>query len=196
MSYAVIQIGKPPQEMIDLFASLAVRLAERGWTVRSGLNGGMEIESARAAAKTKGNCELYRPWTNFGPEKIEGAIEMTMPGRRAHEIAGKHYPAWRQIGRAAQKQHARYVKVLLGDMEKDPNTRVCDVIVGWSERRCAPRDNVYGSDQTVRVGQTLGIPWVDLYGHTRAGEALIEVMRSVHESRGIPFGRKTKGTRT
>lgn len=94
----------------------ATRLAELGWTMRSGRADGMDKAWERGAGP---NAEIYLPERNFGGRGGRGSewVARTVvprPTAEAYEMAEQFHPNWKACGQFARDCHARNCHQVLG----------------------------------------------------------------------------------
>lgn len=125
-SYAGIGSRETPDNILKLMRSIAWRLAEEGWTLRSGHAPGADQAFELGAGE---KCEIYLPWPSFEDRvKILGE-KIPSPSMAAMEMAKQFHPAWNFLKQGARKLHARNCHQVLGRNLDDP----VETVICWTE---------------------------------------------------------------
>ena len=105
--YAGIGSRRAPTPILELMRAVAGRLADDGWTLRSGGAPGADQAFQAGAAQAGGAIELYLPWPTFESANLArlGAVTLRLerPAPAAAEIAARWHPAWKELSPAARK---------------------------------------------------------------------------------------------
>lgn len=155
--YAGIGSRATPADVLELMKSIAVKLANENWALRTGGAKGADRAFLDGAISVRGCTEVYLPWPGY-----EGHREFRLgrPSDRAYCIAAVHHPAWFSCSAAAQALHARNSHQILGDLLEDPvNFIICytpDGTLTGDSRRAG------GTGQALRVACTAGVPVFNL----------------------------------
>lgn len=152
-NYAGIGSRSTPPEVIRLMERIGGRLAELGWTLRTGGAPGADQAFERGARARGGAVEVYLPWPGFEGYR-RGRVTLEEPDLRAFPIAAELHPAWARLSPGAQKLHARNCHQVLGRGLDDPVA----MVVCWTPGG----DLVGGTAQAMRLAQRLGVPVINL----------------------------------
>ena len=164
--YAGIGSRKTPSEVCAVFASLAGRLGQAGWTLRSGRAQGADSAFECGARAVQGSCEIFLPnkhnymsmeqITRENPEpwKQTGYLdEVTGSVLGCKVIARLLHPNGKNLSPHALELHARNTYQILG---QDLNTPV-QFVVCWTEGGRGEG----GTGQALRLAKMLNIPILD-----------------------------------
>lgn len=155
--YAGIGSRATPADVIELMKSIAAKLAEANWALRTGGAEGADRAFLDGAISVRGCTEVYLPWPGY-----EGHQEFRRgrPSDRAYCIAASLHPAWFSCSSAAQALHARNSHQVLGDLLDDPvSFIVCytpDGSLTGDSRRAG------GTGQALRVANFARVPVFNL----------------------------------
>jgi len=121
--YTGIGSRKTPKAVLDIMARLATKLAEDGWTLRSGGASGADSAFEAGAVEAGGSSEIY--------------LEQHAT-TRSMEIASQFHPAWDRCSPYARRLHGRNAFQVLGiNLNRPSRFVVCwtpDGAVTHSER--------------------------------------------------------------
>jgi len=138
--------GSPsaPRDILDLMTNIAFRLAQAGYTLRSGGAAGADKAFERGAG---GNADIYR------------ANDATW---EAMEMARKYHSAWGRCSSYARKLHARNAFQVLGPgLDKPSEFMIC-----WTPDGCishADRSRFTGGTGTaISIAEAYGVPIFNL----------------------------------
>lgn len=99
-----------PKEIETLFTKIAMSLAKRDYTLRSGGADGSDLAFEPGCDKLNGKKEIYIPWKGFNGSKSE-LYNVT---EEMYRIAEKYHPYWHNLKDGAKKLHARNCCQMLG----------------------------------------------------------------------------------
>jgi len=136
-TYAGVGSRRTPEERIGR------RLAELGWTLRTGGAEGADQAFERGARAGGGAVEIFLPWPGFSGYK-NGRLER--PGAEAIRVASSLHPAWELIARNSHQ--------VLGAGMDDPVA----VVICWTPDGA----EAGGTGQAIRPASRLGVPVVNL----------------------------------
>ena len=102
--YAGIGSRKTPGTVMEIMGRLSRRLAEEGWTLRSG--GADGADAAFAAGAPANRRTLYLPWRSYN-EIPDGVVMNPAEQIKAEAFVRRYHPAWSRCGRGARALHAR-----------------------------------------------------------------------------------------
>ena len=144
--YAGIGARKTPIDALAIMREVGLRLAEQGWTLRTGGAQGADQAFLEGCLRAAPRVELMLPWPGFNGHQ---RAWQGQPHRHAYEIAAAHHPAWQRCSEAAKHLLARNVHVLLG---ADLATPV-SMVVAWT-----PSGRLDGgTGHALRVAEAFGI---------------------------------------
>lgn len=116
-AYTGIGSRQTPDFAQQLMFDVAVYLAERNITLRSGHADGADLAFERGADSVGGPKEIYLPWSGFN-----GATQHVGPPPQAWlDLAAKYHPAWNRCKDGAKKLHARNMPQVLGAQLSNPS---------------------------------------------------------------------------
>jgi hypothetical protein len=138
--YAGIGSRETPAEICRLMTNIAIKLAQEGYTLRSGAADGADRAFELGADIDGGAKEIYIPWLGFN-----GSSSKLTPTPEAFEMAEKYHPAWHKCNIGARKLHARNCHQVLGYDLKTPVDRV----ICWTKDAAGGG----GTGQTLRVAK-------------------------------------------
>lgn len=124
-----------PKDIYDQLYRRALRLADDGYTLRSGGADGCDQAFEYAFTISNSPTEIYLPWKNFNNNN--SPLYNSLP--EAFEIAAKIHPAWNSLKDAVKHLHARNIHQVLGQDLKTPS----DLLVCWT-----PNGEVIGGTAT------------------------------------------------
>jgi hypothetical protein len=156
-AYAGIGSRRTPNEILVLMESLAERLAEEGWTLRSGGARGADQAFIAGAQRAGGAADVYLPWPGY-----EGIAEPRLQNATpaALDLAAFHHPAWGSCRRGAKALHARNCHQILGATLDDPSS----FVVCWTPDGSLDGAGASsgGTGQALRIASSRGIAVVNL----------------------------------
>jgi len=161
MKYAGIGSRETTPRILAQMEQLAERLANAGWTLRSGGADGadMAFENGHHAAGGTQNLEVYLPWNGYNGRQAcdeHGTIVLdTATREQAETIAGRLHPSWHRCRRGARALHARNVAIIQGrDLDDDVDAVVC-----WTRDGKATG----GTGMGIRIARERDIPVFNLF---------------------------------
>jgi hypothetical protein len=150
--YAGIGSRRTPPDVLKLMTLIAARLADEGYTLRSGHADGADLAFEQGA---DGKAEIYLPWGRFNAHfPIKGSKHIA-PSQAAMRLAAQHHPAWNACSNGGKLLHARNSHQILGP---DLNQPVKFVICWTPDGQGAG-----GTGQALRIAAEHDIPIFDLY---------------------------------
>lgn len=166
--YAGIGSRKTPPYVCDLMRELAIRLAKRGATCRSG--GADNADTAfehGALLVDPALFELYLPWPGYNDRQ---AARRDRPTWGAYDIAERFHPFWANLRPGARHLHARNSHIVLGPDLDDP----VGVVLCWTSDGCLDGTGRHcgGTGQALRVAAAYEIPVLNLSRVEHVSEAL------------------------
>jgi hypothetical protein len=159
LTYAGIGARRTPADALGVMEALADRLAQAGWTLRSGgADGADSAFEGGAAIIDLDLIETYR--TDCG---WSGCTSLTPDGptREAYELAAGVHPAWSRCSEWAKALHARNSHEILGPDLDDP---VCFVVCWTPDGSLdGANPNSGGTGQALRVARIYSVPVFNLF---------------------------------
>lgn len=158
--YAGIGSRKTPEEVLRLMERIAVRLAERGFALRSGGAPGADQAFERGARQGGGAVEIFIPWPGY--EGYLPGPEVALASARATLMAAELHPAWERLSNGVRKLMARNCHQILGASLEDPVA----FVICWtpdgaeSEAECGCETG--GTGLAIRLASRWGVPVVNL----------------------------------
>lgn len=160
-AYAGIGSRKTPEPILSLMTKVAARLADLGWTLRTGGADGADIAFEIGAVGAGGRIELYLPEPLFnlrGRRAASLAVpqrgQMSEPSDEAFELTAKYHPAWHKCSIDAKGLHARNAHQVLGKNLDSP----VKFIICWTTDGYATG----GTGQAIRIAADRFIPIFNL----------------------------------
>jgi hypothetical protein len=163
--YAGIGSRRTPPEVCSVFANLAGRLGQAGWTLRSGRAEGADSAFECGARNVRGPCEIFLPedlrplsvrhgdevhrWT-YMDEVIGSVLGCKIIARLLH-------PNGKNLSPQALELHARNTYQIIGQNLNSP----VQFVVCWTEGGRGEG----GTGQALRLAKMLNIHIID-YGST------------------------------
>ena len=151
--YAGIGSRETPNEFLMLFTSVAMTLAQQGYTLRSGHAQGADSAFERGCNIAAGKKEIYLPWYNFEASNSD----LVVKNKEAFEIAEKYHPYWFNLSEGAKKLQARNSHQVLGKDLKTPS----DFVLCWTKNGSGSG----GTGQAIRIAKDYNIPVFDAGKH-------------------------------
>ena len=153
--YAGIGSRETPDHILTLMEDIAVILALRGWTLRSGLAEGADQAFHVGATIAKGQQENYIPWKGFNGANAQAIVAPDLPNWEiALGISSQFHPAWDKCSEGAKKLHGRNLYQVAGKNLDLP----VDCVVCWTKNG----EEVGGTAQAMRIAKHLEIPIFNL----------------------------------
>jgi hypothetical protein len=163
--YAGIGSRETPPRVLQLIETIAERLANDGWVLRTGLSPGADQAFYRGARAGQGRVELYLPWPRFQQDArldtdARGVSVLSSPSKDACELGARFHPAWDGLGRDARRLLARDGHQVLGANLKTP----ARLIVCWTPDGSLDGTGPLsgGSGQALRIAHDRGIEVLSL----------------------------------
>lgn len=117
-AYAGIGSRSTPKPILLLMQHVAHKLAQQGWTLRSGGAAGADAAFEEGCSFAHGKKEIYIPWQGFSDRRDgqEGAILVREPSvvATATAMAMSLHPAWDNCSRGARALHTRNMYQIMG----------------------------------------------------------------------------------
>ncbi len=157
-AYAGIGSRQTPPQILDLMTALARKLAQTGYTLRSGHAPGADQAFERGAGQ---DAEIYLPWASFERAVCCSAgYTQPAPSPEALQLAGQHHPAWDRLKPAVRSLHARNCHQILGRDLSDPVA----FVVCWTPdgATTSPGPSTGGTGQALRLANANSIPVFNL----------------------------------
>lgn len=161
MNYAGIGSRETTPRILAEMEQLAQRLANAGWTLRTGGADGADgaFENGHQTAAGTHNLEVYLPWNGYNDRQAlseDGTIVLDAATRTmAETIAGRLHPAWHRCRRGARALHARNVAIIQGRKLDDD----VDAVVCWTR----DGDATGGTGMGIRIARERKIPVFNLF---------------------------------
>ena len=153
--YCGIGSRETPDHILTLMEDIAVILAQRGWTLRSGLAEGADQAFHVGATIAKGQQENYIPWKGFNGANAQAIVAPDLPNwEDALGISSQFHPAWDKCSEGAKKLHGRNPYQIAGKNLDLP----VDCVVCWTKNG----EEVGGTAQAMRIAKHLEIPIFNL----------------------------------
>lgn len=150
LCYAGIGSRDTPARAQMLLRALAKRLADKGYTLRSGGAPGADRAFESGADEAGGKKEIYLPWPGF--ESSTSSLVVTNP--KAFTIAEQLHPNWDTLKSGARKLLGRNTHQILGpDLDDYSKFVVC-----WTK----DGKGGGGTGQAIRVARHFNVPVVDV----------------------------------
>lgn len=156
--YAGIGSRKTPPPILAFMSLIAGRLAQRGYTLRSGAADGADAAFEMGCIAVGGQTEIWLPWKGFNGHADTGLF----PGPAHATVAASVHPAWEHLRRGPRALHARNVGQVLGmDLASPVSFILCYTPDGCESERT--RSSVTGGTATAIVlAGRRGIPVFNL----------------------------------
>lgn len=147
--YAGIGSRETPQDVLNIFQSVARYLSNKGYILRSGGAKGSDKAFENGCDEVIGLKEIYLPWRGF-----EGSdSNLVVSDERAFYIADKFHPYWHNISQGARKLQARNSHQVLGNDLNTPSK----FIICWTKNGSGSG----GTGQAIRIAKHYNIPVFD-----------------------------------
>lgn len=110
--YAGIGSRRTPPHICELMGECARRLADGGWTCRTGGAEGADGAFIAGAYRVpRAKVELYLPWARYNDHRV---ARLYSPAIAAYKVAERHHPAWDTLTQPTRTLHARNAHIVLG----------------------------------------------------------------------------------
>jgi hypothetical protein len=152
--YTGIGSRETPEGVLESMTVAAARLAQAGWTMRTGLSPGADQAFYDGALAGRGRVELYLPCADFESQarsQQEGPDIRLLaePTEAAYPLAAGFHPGWPALSPRARRLRARDVHEVLGRDLCAPAA----LVVCWT-----PEGSLDGSEpQAGGTGQALRV---------------------------------------
>lgn len=136
--YTGIGSRETPEDILDLMELIGYKLADKGWTLRSGGAVGADQAfeegwrrwlSEQDVNMAEPFAEIYLPWNGFSDRyhgEGAGAFIVVKDIEQARDIASVIHPAWKTLKPSVKNLHARNCYQILGsDLETPSRFVVC-----------------------------------------------------------------------
>jgi len=151
--YTGIGSRETPEDVCLLMSRIGRKLAEEGWTLRSGHASGADLAFEQGADKK----EIFIPWSGFnGAYPDNKSYFLGTP--EGQELAAQFHPAWHRCSSAARLLHGRNSHQILGVELDNPS----DMVICWTPN--GKRGG--GTGQALRIAEHFGVPIFDLAVNT------------------------------
>lgn len=128
MRYAGIGSRSAPLGTRGCCVTVARKMREQGWILRSGGAEGCDTAFAKGAGD---QAEIFLPWPDFGQEMyaepspwFERPVELPRPSSMALKMVSTFHPAPSRLSWAAKQLHGRNCHIILGRHLDAPVDRV------------------------------------------------------------------------
>lgn len=116
--YTGVGSRSTPEHIGEMISDIAFKLANEGWTLRSGGAGGADSYFEHGAKQSgTGLYDIYIPWSGFSDlqrSKNHLVLGDYKTAKEAEDIASEVHPAWDKCSNGAKKLHSRNVFQVLG----------------------------------------------------------------------------------
>ena len=160
MIYTGIGSRKTPQQVLAMMTRIAKRLADLGFTLRSGGASGADTAFHQGACAGNGTFEIYLPWPNF--QGLQGVGIIDSPAKEAYQIAERFHPKWSVLRSSVQALHARNVHQVLGMDLKTPSMLVICWTPDGAETLEETSIETGGTGTAIRIASSYGVPVVNM----------------------------------
>lgn len=158
MYYAGIGSRETPDVILSQMEFLAMKLAVRGITLRSGGARGADTAFQNGCTRVGGSMELWLPKPPFNSP----TEDFKLPTDYHFDIVSQHHPRWASLKEFIQRLHARNVGQILGTDGQDPSK----FVICWTPDGCidqASRSYVTGGTGTaISIACEYNIPIFNL----------------------------------
>lgn len=155
--YAGIGSRETPKDIRKVITSLASKLEEKGWTLRSGGANGADA-AFESGVKDPENMEIFLPETTFNGRSATNPGYISIMMLEAYEDAmntvSKYHPATHKLSPFAKRLMARNSMQVLGQDLKTPS----NMVICWTPNG----EVVGGTGQALRIAKDYDIPIFNL----------------------------------
>lgn len=145
--YAGVGSRTTPSAVLAGLTRIAARLADRGFTLRSGAADGADVAFEKGAVQK----EIFLPWKNFNGSKDGVVVPLSA---ESVALARKFHPAYDRLSPAARRLMIRNGHQVLGaDLKSPVAFLLCWTPGGRGEG---------GTGQAIRIARAHGVPVFDL----------------------------------
>lgn len=122
--YGGIGSRETPRDVFERMIAIGRKLAEAGYTLRSGGADGADSAFERGCDEVRGSKEIFLPWKGFNKH----SSALCMPSQEAKNIAARIHPVWEQLSHGAKLLHARNIHQILGRNLQEP----VEFVICWT----------------------------------------------------------------
>lgn len=165
--YTGVGSRNTPPGVLATMQKLGKRLAELGYTLRSGsAQGADQAFETGCDLVLDSNKQIFLPWPSFESSfrAIHGHTNFDRPLREAHRIAASVHPAWSQMEQGPKALHARNVHQVLGPL-LDEETKSSFVIC-WTPNGAIKASecdvSTGGTGTAIRIAERYNVPVINL----------------------------------
>ena len=171
--YAGVGSRETPQEVLNAMRSCASKLAEGGWTLRSGAAPGADTWFEIGCDDAGGSKEIYLPWASFRGRTV-GHRGAKLPGREAlprlEGLAKKYWDPskcpWSRLRSSTRSIMTRNVCQVLGEHGDEP----AQAVLYWT-----PLPESGGTTQALRIARAHDIPCIRIGADTTSEKLLAQL---------------------
>lgn len=162
MHYTGVGSRETPDKILEVMCDLASKLAENGWTLRSGGAQGADAAFQEGCERAGGGKEIFVPWDGFqdlshDPDNGFYIIRDHSVINKAESIVSKIHPAWDRLKRGAKALHTRNAFQVLGATLDTPSK----MLVCYSE---VVGSSISGGTRTAwELAKISGVACVNLF---------------------------------
>lgn len=143
-----------PARELRILTAMSWRLAEMGFTGRSGAAPGADTAVENGIDLARGRKEIYLPWPLFNGNRSG----LFYGCKESERIASEIHPAWNRLSAAGKKLHARNVYQVLGMSLSTPSLFVlCYTRDGASTETECTKDTG-GTASAIWLASRYGVP--------------------------------------
>ena len=154
LTYAGVGNREAPEWELRLCRLIAFRMAEAGYTLRTGAAAGCDQAFMSQAGK---KAEIYVPWNNFEGYPRDWHIPVD-----AFKMAMELHPSCQKASRGVLSMHARNMMQVLGpDLKHKSDLVICYTANGRTEHYEGYKATC-GTDSAITCARVNGIPVVNL----------------------------------
>lgn len=158
-SYSGIGSRQAPANILDLMSRVAVRLARRGYVLRSGAADGSDSAFEAGAREAGGGCEVFLPWRAFNGS---ASPLFNLPqDEQASLIASQSHPTWQGLKPPVRKLHTRNVYQVIGRHLNDPVEFVACWTPDGAETADETSPDTGGTGTAIRVADLFKVPVIN-----------------------------------
>lgn len=148
--YTGIGSRETPFLMLEKIIDIACRLADYGWTLRSGGADGADKAFETGCDLYSGKKEIYLPWKGFNENKSK----LWGVSLDAFQIASGIHPTWNKLSQGAKLLHGRNVYQILGKDLKSSS----DLVICWTKGG----KKIGGSRTALILAEQYNVPIINL----------------------------------
>lgn len=176
-NYAGIGSRETPEKYLTLMKKLAAKLANLGYTLRSGGAQGADSAFEEGCDLVDGKKEIFVPWKGFNK-----STSTLFPDVMHHEKAATIHPVWDKLTPAVQKLHARNTMQILGKDLQSPVEFVLCWTPDGAENSSEVTKDTGGTGTAIRLASDSGILIYNLANASSVAlmEEKISLLESVH----------------